>query len=428
MEENESKQEKNLQADLKEQDKIKKAIEVALLNDKNRILLDDGKTTISLEIIKSKTEAEEIYDIQFDDDTSIARAKKTENGIVYDYYNRDLAKKIPSFFNLNRAQIILEEIRKIDQIKDEIEEGTDPNEMDLSEQDKNKALQMEMEQKIKTGEAVQLDSDREISSTENMRMFVQRAWRISSQEIYRVKGDDAHSFKYVAKTGDSKKPYQEIDLSHHREGTNSRQKIWIMEDGKLKEKTVDSMLLKGNYAIATDIPENTLTGNTRTYLAARAPSGRYIAIAAGQKKGVHRNTSSNSIQKDFMSRENTVYDLEDLIESALLAEKIYGFNKDGKLTAKEVEIVRRFKFDNNMDDKEVINIINAISLLREMGYEHNEIKDIIDDVKEAPESKEATLKLAENVEREDKKVKPVKGNSTQGDDEEYVGYGQQRPH
>ena len=378
MEENESKQEKNLQADLKKQDKIKKAIEVALLNDKNKILLDDGKTIISLEIIESKTEAEKIYDIQFDDDTTIARAKKTENGIVYDYYNRDLAKKIPSFLDLNRAQIILEEIRKTDQIKDEIEEGKDPKELNLSDQDKNKALQMEMEQKIKNGNAQQLEIDREVSTTENMRMFVQRAWGISAKEIYRVKGNDSHSFKYVAKIGNSKKPYQEIELSHFNEGRNSRQKIWVMENGTLKQKTVDSLPIKGNYGIATDVADSVISQNTRTYLIQRLPSGRYIGIAVGQKQGVNRNTSGDSIQKDFMSRENSIYDLEDVIDSALLAEKIYGFNKDGKLTTKEVEIVRRLKFDRNMDDSEVVNTVKAICFLREKGYEPQEIKGIME--------------------------------------------------
>ena len=409
MEENESKQEKNLQADLKEQDKIKRAIEVALLNDKNKILLDDGKTTISLEIIKTKTEAEEIYDVQFDDDTTIARAKKTENGIVYDYYNRDLAKKIPSFFDLNRAQIVLEEIRKTDQIKDEIEEGKDPKEMDLSDKDKNKALQMEMEQKIKNGNAQQLEIDREVSTTENMHMFVQRAWGISAKEIYRVKGNDSHSFKYVAKTGNSKEPYQEIDLSHYNEGRNSMQEIWVMEDGQLKRKQVESLLLKGDYAIGTDVATSVISENTRTYLIQRTPKGRYIGIDVGQKQGVNRNTSGDSIQKDFMSRENSIYDLEDVIAAALLAEKIYGFNKDGKLTTKEVEIVRRLKFDRNMDDSEVANTVKAVCFLREKGFEPQEIKDIMEKVDGAIEKieKGEVKKLQEEVSGGDDNQKTI---------------------
>lgn len=421
MEENESKQGQDYAQDLKIQSKIEEAIELAILQDKETISLDDGQSIIVLKVVMGKER--DSYDV-FLGNRNLVTAKRDSDGkISYQGYKIDL-NKLQNRFNAEQIRIIeTGKQREQRELKEKVEEGKKVPKAKQSE-----ALKFEMEQKIKTGEAVQLDSDREISSTENMRMFVKRAWRISSEEIYRVKGNDAHSFKYVAKTGNSEKPYQEIDLSHHREGTNSMQKIWIMEDGKLKEKTVDSMLLKGNYAIATDIADNTLTGHTRTYLAARTPNGKYIAIATGQKKGVHRNTSSDSIQKDFMSRENSVYDLNDIIESALLAEKIYGFNKDGKLTAKEIEIVRRFKFDKNMDDKEVINIINAISLLREMGYEHNEIKDIIDDVKDAPESKEATLKLAEDVEKENKKVKPVQGDAEQGDEEEYVGYGQKRPH
>ena len=421
MEENESKQEMDYAQDLKIQAKIEEAIELAILQNKETISLDDGKSIIVLRVVMGKER--DSYDV-FLGNKNLVTVKRDSNGkISYQGYKLDL-NKLQNKHNADQIRIV-ETAKQREQmkLKKQVSKGSEVPKTKQSE-----ALKIEMEQKIKSGKAVQMDSDREVSTTENMRMFVQRAFRVSAQEIYRVQGNDSHSFKYVAKTSNPDKPYEEIDLSHHREGTNSMQKIWIMEDGKLKEKTVDSMLLKGNYAIATDVADNTLTGHTRTYLAARTPNGKYIAIAAGQKQGVHRNTSGNSIQKDFMSRENTVYDLEDVVESAVLAEKIYGFNKDGKLTAKEIEIVRRFKFDKNMDDKEVVNIINAISLLREMGYEHNEIREIIDDVKDAPQSKQATIKLAQNVQNENKKVKSAPESDEQGDEEEYVGYGQKRPH
>ena len=46
MEENESKQGKDLAQEQKKQDKIKEAIKLALLNNKRKVSLDDGKSTI----------------------------------------------------------------------------------------------------------------------------------------------------------------------------------------------------------------------------------------------------------------------------------------------------------------------------------------------------------------------------------------------
>ena len=254
-----------------------------------------------------------------------------------------------------------------------------------------------IEQGLINGNAVEMEIDREISTSENMRMFVKRAWGVSADKIYRVRGKDPHSFKYVAKTYDSKKPYKQLNLSHHYEGRNSNQKIWLMDNGVLKQKAVDSLLMKGNYGIATDIPESAMSDNTRTYLAIRTPSGEYIAIAAGQKSGVNRNTTGNMIEKDYMSRENSVYDLENIILSAKLAEQIYGFNKDGKLTVNEVEFVRRLKIDKNMDDKEIIDTVDTIIALKEMGYERNEIKRIL-----SAQKKNEIEKLAKEIDKKSK--------------------------
>ena len=187
------------------------------------------------------------------------------------------------------------------------------------------------------------------------------------------------------------------------------QQITVMENGQFKKRTVSSLLLKGDYGIATAIPTSVASDNKTTYLVARTPKGKYIGIAAGEKQGVNRNTSSNRTQKDFMSRENSVYDLEDVIMAAELGEKIYGLNKDGKLTTEEVELVRRLKEERGMTDTEVVNTINAVGLLRKMGYDTSEIRRMMENANDAPKNKEETKKLAE-------------------DEEEYVGYGQRRPH
>lgn len=406
MEENESKQGLDYAQELKVQAKIEEAIELAILQNKERVSLDDGKSIIVLKIVMGKEKG--TYDVFFGD-RSLVTAKRDSSGKVrYQGYKLDL-NKVQNNYNAEKMRIVAtEEQRQQRNIERQVERGKD-NKNILPKERRQDALQLEMEQKIKNGNAQQLEIDREVSTTENMRMFVERAWGISAKEIYRIKGNDSHSFKYVAKTGDSKKPYQEINVSHYNEGKNSMQQIWVMEDGQLKKKQVESLLLKGNYAIGTDVATNVMSENTKTYLIQRTPRGQYIGIAVGQKQGVNRNTSGDSIQKDFMSRENSIYDLEDIIASALLAEKINGFNKDGKLTTKEVEIVRRLKFDRNMDDSQVINTVKAICFLREKGYEPQEIKGIMEKVDGAIEKieKGEVKKLVEELPGEDDNQKTM---------------------
>lgn len=398
MEENESKQGQDLAQDLKIQFKIEEAIELAIFQNKETVTLEDGKTIIVLRVVMGKER--DTYDVFFDEDSILVTAKRDSSGkISYQGYKLDLLNKMQKRYNVERMRIVAtEEQRQKRKIEKLVEKGKDYKDI-LPKGRQQQALNLEMDKKIKNGNAQQLEIDREVSTTENMRMFVQRAWGISAKEIYRVKGNDSHSFKYVAKTGNSKKPYQEIELSHFNEGRNSMQKIWVMEDGTLKQKTVDSLPIKGNCGIATDVADSVISQNTRTYLIQRTPRGQYIGIAVGQKQGVNRNTSGDSTQKDIMSRENSIYDLEDVIAAALLAEKIYGFNKDGKLTTKEVEIVRRLKFDRNMDDNEVANTVKAVCFLREKGFEPQEIKDIMEKVDGAIEKieKGEVKKLQEEI-------------------------------
>lgn len=393
MAENESRQGKNLAQDLKKEDKIKKAIELALLNDKREVVLDDGKSTIKLNLMRIKTdpaeEDEESYSVWIDEDTKMADVSKSKKGLKWNYYNSDVAKKIPSTFDLKSARIIAEdEQRKNVQMKKTVDRG---NVLKTSnETDKQKALKYQIESGLKTGRATEMEINREFSESENMRMFIKRAWNISPTNIYRVQGKDTHDFKYVARTTSGK--YQEIPLSTQSEGRNSSQSIFVMENGTLKEKKVDSLMLRGNYGIATDLPESVASQNTKTYLVSRTPRGQYIAIAAGQRYGVNRNTSGDESQKSMMARGRSVYELEDIIDAAKMAEQIYALNKDGKLTTREVEMVKKFKIDKNMDDKEVFNAVTLVADLKDMGYECNEIKTIL-----SARSKEEIMKLAKEV-------------------------------
>lgn len=395
MEENESKQGKDLAQEQKKQDKIKKAIETALLNNKRKVSLDDGKSTINLELMKIDTDGDEVnserFSVWIDEDTKMADVSKTKKGIKFDYYNSGLAKRIPSNFDINRARIIAEEEQRENiRIRKNIEKGNSPESISSDDTKQQEAMSYQIERGIATGRVTEMEINREFSESENMRMFVKRAWGISSQKIYRVPGKDTHDFKYVAKTTGGK--YKEIPLSTQSEGRNSSQSILVMDNGTLKEKKVDSLLLKGNYGIATDLPESVASQHTKTYLVSRTPSGQYIAIAAGQKYGVNRNTSGDELQKSMMARGRSVYELEDIIEAAKMAEQIYALNKDGKLTTKEVEMVKKFKIDRNMNDKEIFDSITLVADLKDMGYECNEIKTIL-----SARSKEEIMKLAKEV-------------------------------
>ena len=395
MEENESKQGKDLAQEQKKQDKIKEAIKLALLNNKNKVTLDDGKSTINLELMKIDIDSDEAntekFSVWIDEDTKMADVSKSKKGIKFDYYNSGLAKRIPSNFELNRARIIAEEEQREDiKMRKNIEKGNALESISSDRTKQQEALAYQIESGLATGRVAEMEVNREFSESENMKMFVKRAWGISSQRIFRAPGKGTHDFKYVAKTTGGK--YQEIPLSTQSEGRNSSQSIFVMENGTFKEKKVDSLLLKGNYGIATDLPESVASQNTKTYLVSRTPSGQYIAIAAGQKSGVNRNTSGDVLQKSMMARGRSVYELEDIIDAAKMAEQIYALNKDGKLTTREVEMVKKFKIDRNMNDKEVFDAVTLVADLKDMGYECNEIKTIL-----SARSKEEIMKLAKEV-------------------------------
>ena len=408
MAENESMQGKSLSQELSVQARIEEAIKNAIRENKEKIVLADGISLIVLEV-KMGNERD-TYDVLLEGKNIVTAKKDSTGKISYQNYKLNIDDAFKGRLNIENLRVVQAKERAQREVIRQVEKEREPKEV-VPKDKQSDALRIEMENKIKTGRAVKMEMDRETSSTENMRMFMKRAWRVSAQEVYRVQGKDAHSFKYVAKTGNPEKPYEEINLSHRREGTNSMQQITVMENGQFKKRTVSSLLLKGNYGIATAIPTNVATGNKTTYLVARTPSGRYIGIAAGQKQGVNRNTSSDRIQKDFMSRENSVYDLEDVIAAAELGSKIYGLNNDGKLTAEEIELVRKLKDEKGMKDDEVIKTIKTVELLRKMGYDMNQIREMLENTKETPKNKSEVEKLAEDR-----------------DDEEYVGYGQKRPH
>lgn len=363
---------------MKIQQEIQNKITEAMNSDNKpkKVSIGIGDTTVIIRLLE-------------DDDGNVTMS--SEDNIVTGTVTVDKkTKKVKSYrdvdvdFNKKRIHEILDAKRRYELgIKEDIKDRTvDKND--------SHALQMEVEKGLKDGTVTEMDNYREFSEDENMHTFVSRAWKISCTNVYRVKGKGTHDFKYVAKTSSGK--YQELDLSTTREGTNSRQKITILENGKFKEKTVNSLLIRGRYGIATDIPDSIVSSTTRSYIVTRTPKGGYIAIAALEKQGKNRTVSGDKEQKRDAAKGRSVYEYEDTIAATETAEKIYAFNKDGKLTTSEVELVKKLKTDKKMDDKEVFTTVVLLEELKDMGYKCDEMKRVL-----SARSRDEILELAKEV-------------------------------
>ena len=280
-------------------------------------------------------------------------------------------------------------------------------------------LKKEVEMGLKKGDAALMDTRRENTKTETVGMFLSRAFgERDVDELYKVKGRGSHDFKYVIKKSNG--TYKTLDLSTKSEGTNTRQKIWLMKDGKLEEKTVDSLLLKGRYGIATDMPENVATSNTTSYMVQRLPNGQYLAVEMAQARGINRNTSGNLIQKELMSRSKSRRQMEDTVQEAELAKQIEPIMKDGILTTEELELVKKLKEDKNMNNSEVRMTVDTIVSLKDMGFSCDEIKPMLEnweknEIKAVSEKiKKGDISKSE-IEEEDQKL-PGGGSRNRGYD------------
>lgn len=377
MGENESRQGKDLAKDLSFENKVKEAIKTAILQDKDTITLTDGRTIINLQVIREKQQ-DNIYNIRVGNKNLVVATRDRNGNINFSDFKLDL-EKFKKLFNTNKMQIMMSnEQREKARVEKEVEKGTPAEKTTNNKNMQQNAVNRVMEQKIKTGLAQEMEIYREFSDTETMRMFIRRAFGVQAKNVYRVKGKGTNDFKYVAENSDG---YQDINLSSQNEGKNPTQKILLIEDGQIKKKDVNSLLTRGSYAIATEVPNSALSDNTRTYLTRRTPEGDYIGIAVAQKQGVNRNISGDKIQKDMMSRANSIYELDDIVEAAKLASKIFDLTKDGKLTTKEVEMVRRLRTDNGLSDKAIGNVIDGVVGLKKMGLTCDQIKEVAEKVK-----------------------------------------------
>ena len=359
------------------QERIQDEIANAIREGKETVTIGN-KVIMNVKLLENEEEDGESsidrYRVESKDKSITAKATKNKDGKIEVDVDFD-DRTIKNILNAKRQKEHEDELK----IKKHEVDGKD-----------SELLKKEIEEKEKTGKAKKL-SNREFSDSENAIMFFKRAFGVSATEIYRVQGKDHHDFKYVYKDADGK--YKQLDASSRHEGRNPNQKVWLMKDGKLVEKRVDSLLIKGQYAIATDFPDSIASENTTTYLTVRLPNGQYIGTEVGEQYGVNRNTSGDRIQKDYMARAKSKYQLEDIVKACELAKKSQELFKDKKLTTDEIELVRKLQKDKGLSEKQTIEAANTINILKELGFEKDEVKKFME---ESKDSKEIEAK-AENV-------------------------------
>ncbi len=360
MAENESKNGKDLAVDQSKAERIAEQIEVAILNDKKEIKIEDGRSIIPVRILKNRED--ETYDIEFGGQ-KIANVKKDE--------------KVPS--DIIKKQMD-EYKNRFDFDKTKVELGRNPTENERSNPQSLK-IEAELNKAIQEGRAEKLRTGREITSAgEDLSLLITKMFGERPEEVYRVRDiKDSHQYTYIAKGSDGN--YFEPRGTRANEGTNSRQMCWIQNiDGSFERKAVDDMKVFGKYVIATDIADNVLTDDTKTLIGQRTPGGEYILMPALDYR--IGNTSSNSFVKDNLSRGNSIWEIEDVILAAKLGETIRGTKMDGKLSADEVEFIMKLKKEG-VEDYKVKKIVDAVLIvgeLKDQGLKDASIKAILDTV------------------------------------------------
>ena len=281
----------------------------------------------------------------------------------------------------------LDEMQKDD--KDLSKELKDESEKD-NEQSK-KGEQRKEDKEIENNEEWQeMDLDREFSDSDNLRVWIKEKLGVSPERLYR-RQVGAHDFQYIAETNGKK---ETLDLSTDREGKNTTQRVYVVqEDGTLTLEEVDSLLLtkNGNYGIATKVPDGVATDVTKSFEVKRTKDGKYVATRLIEKSGMYRD--ANEAGKEIADNNKSIYDIEEDIDIAEdVKDKDMNVAKDG-VTVNEIDIIKELKKEG-WKDREIDRIIKRC--------QENDIS--------LEESKEEERKIREK------------------EDEEYVGYGQRRPH
>lgn len=391
------------------------------------ITLKEGKATINIKIEKGSEPGDYTIYMQ---GYPIANRKSNGKDVNYSYTR-----------NLRYVDDFITEFN--------IEEAIRVHNKKMQEKNDSSAkLQKELEQAIKDGKAEPIRTGREITSGEPLSELTNRMFGDKMHEVYRIRGNDAHSFKYVGLNNAGK--YVEFGGSTKHEGTNPDQKVFILTTaGKLEEKTVDHLTTNGKYAIATDIPDSAIADRTRTLVGNRLPSGRYLFIEALDSRNA--SASNNEFVKEILTRGESQYDMEVLIDVMELSPKIEALNSDGVIQSEEIELALKLRNEGYNDD-EITTVINYIHSsdsvdINSKELDNTKIRAILDStettaeqIKEAENAgkkneenrgnRENNSDSANNQFGDETKDRTKKGKNEpnrETEDEVYIGYGQRRP-
>ena len=96
------------------------------------------------------------------------------------------------------------------------------------------------------------------------------------------------------------------------------------------------------------------------------------------------------------------YQLEKIVQAAETAKNIDEINEDQKLTTMETELVRKLQRDKGLSDKQVEGAFETIGLLKDIGFQHDEIKEFMENVIEGEDYDDIAEEIKEIGENEKK--------------------------
>lgn len=341
-------------------------IEVSILDIKEPMEKDDEKTNINKIQILYKTEEGYILIAEVNSDNEIMLYSE---GMKKTGLDKSFSLKESNKIELTEADEREMEQKgneeRDDNEKPELEEQAEQEEQEKSEEQKNNENDKKNWQ--------EMDLGREFTDEEDLREYIRATLKISVDRLYRVK-TGPHQFKYM---GEKDGEYIELDLTEQYEGTNTRQKVYIVQEGgEVTLEEVDSLLLTkdGNHGIATKNADVGSTDVTKSFAVTRERGGKYVATQLIEKSGQNRDPRLPG--KDLFDRGRGIEDVEDTIDSI------------EEMESKDLEIA---------EDEITVQEISLYEYFEMKGYREEEIDGMIKYMEEENKTVDEAEKRQENM-------------------------------
>jgi hypothetical protein len=357
-----------------------------LMNDDDIVVLSDGKSHIMISIAKNDEgqlfvriggiEAEAIPINEGDDIESIIAAKLREYESIFAFDAATVleGKEKVEFLEKKRELGFLERKEDVLQMgEEELEQENESNEERKTAQaGENDPLEEKYEWAKKHGTPLRMG--REVTSSENTHMFFKDMLGINTHEIYRVKGEGTHEFSYIGK--DSTGKIIETEGNETRMGTNPTREVTVKKsDGTVEKRTMSNIkIFGGRYVLISNVAEGAMTGRETTYIGQLTPDGSIVVVEALDSR--NNRASGESTVKEGVARNKSVYEVQEIAESARLAKKIREMTQDDRITQEEVELVRSLKKETTKEC-DVIHFLDFIYDLRKEGIKDKDIERLL---------------------------------------------------